>query len=854
MKRSVYNVGLRMIAFLILGSLVAPSQAQGIVDVEQSPSQRVSLGVFRQGWASVSEGTDAYYINIQGEKIRTMGSDNFLLGDFFAIEAYEQQLEEYPNTLPTRVVVFEQDGLRGVINPMGEMLVPAAYQHIDTEYRQFWTLFKHDKKAHYLPDGSTTEFFDDIGYLDGVYFDVKVGNGWHIYHHPSRRVMTSTSYEGFDYCGGCGSPAAYVYAKRNGKWGVIDWEGNILVPFEYDHEHRSMRNDNWVASFSKDGQPIVVHIPTKQEFAGQTELVSGMLIASKDGKYGAYSRDGELVVPFSYDRIKTPNQNYYLGYYGHYLIVENEGLNGVVRSDGEVVVPVEYDQVMVYDDYFVATKDGLTSLLATGNPIPLLQVEHGEITHINDYFYSSGSNGMSIFRVKQKAFYGLYFAESDVFIEPEFYDISLSRKEYFADSIAIVGERQGLKRLFNINGETILPFDIQGFEGFRSGDNQLLAVQEQGKWGLYDIDVQIEITPREYDRYFRALGNVAPHVIHATIEVPGQPDQYVLYDISGKLVLGRPFNRIEPIDGTRYLVQWEDGDQSDYAIFHAETYDLEELEYAFVSTVGSSKLLVVSDNQRIGKLYDVVEEKELTREYNIFLLSDDIDEEAHLRASSSDPWTLLYFTDGLAKVTTSDGYFGLINESEQLVLDPEYGNITLVNGKYLAVAEIDEYTGRTTSYYVDGQGERIFSEEYVVDDPLLYSHYPEMANIAILQKYGDNFLFGLGNLETGEILKEAVYDEIVPISGHSYLLTTQYVEDDEQWYRAQAKFGIVSMDGEVLFEPVFDDIVLNRDWNPNHGESAISPDLFPLLVNQGGRWRYVNADGTYLPIEGTGRL
>ena len=39
----------------------------------------------------------------------------------------------------------------------------------------------------------------------------------------------------------------YVYAQQNGKWGVMDWNEKVLVPFKYEHAHWNMRSDNWVA-------------------------------------------------------------------------------------------------------------------------------------------------------------------------------------------------------------------------------------------------------------------------------------------------------------------------------------------------------------------------------------------------------------------------------------------------------------------------------------------------------------------------------------------------------------------------------------------------------------------------------
>lgn len=836
-------------------SFMAASHAQGIVDIAPQAQEGIRLGPFQNGWAYVSEGDGGYYINAQGGQIRTTGSGSASLGNMFAIKEYEQQVAEHPNALPSRVVGFEKDGLQGIINPRGEVLVPAAYDRIDREYWQFWTLFKQNKKAHYLPDGTTTAFFDDIGYLDGAYFDVKTGDAWHIYHHPSGRVITKATYEGFDYCGGCGSPAPYVYAKKNGKWGVIDWDENILVPFEYDHEHRGMRNDNWVASFSKNGRPVIVHIPTQREFAGDGELVSGMLIASQDGKQGVYNWDGELAAPFAYDRIEAPNENHYLGYYGPYLVIEKAGLKGIVRSDGEIVVPVAYEEVMVYDDYFVATKDGVTSLLAVGEATPLVEVKHGEITHIHDYFYSSGSKGLAIFKVKQQAYYGLYFAESGVSIAPEFYDVSVATRGYFADSVAVVGDRQGQKTLFNANGEAILPFSVDEFEGFGDAGQAFLSFRVRDKWGVYDVSRKKEIIPARYDKYFHALDGPASHLIRATVEENGQPDRYALYDTEGSVAVNGVFERIEPIDSTYYLMHSGASGEASFSVFHALTRALTPLPYAFVSQSSSPCLLVVSHDGRIGKLYDVAAGQELKRDYNVFMFFGDAGANASpFSGSAKDPWELSYFSEGFAQVRTGEGWTGLVDEFGAVAVEPRYARARMVHGQYALVTEVDEDTRLVHSYYLGRNGKRVFPKAYGVDETHFFNQDPDLGPVVILQKGLDGTLFGLGNLETGEILADAAYSEIMPLHTQPFLLLTQYVEDEDRWYSAISKYGLATKEGKVLFEPIFDDIVLENSMVAYAGDHGQHPNIFPVLVRQGDKWRYVNADGSYLPIEGVGGL
>ncbi|HWK98898.1 MAG TPA: WG repeat-containing protein [Parapedobacter sp.] len=856
----------RLGVFLLLFLCALVGRAQGIVEVAspQAPAT-VGLGIFKNGWAKVTEGeSNLHYIDTAGTQFRFYDPNNILYGTPEVIDAYQKELVDNPQLLPQGVVVFEKGGAKGVVDATGKVLIPAEYDQIDMEYRQFWKLYKDGKLSYYLPGGEMLPFFEDIGYLDGEYFDVQQAGSWHIYQRSTGKIISKSAYEAFDYCGGCGSASPYVYAKKGGKWGIIDWEENILLPFVYDHEHRGMRSDNWVASFSKNGNPVIVHLLTQQEFDASgpdTELQSGMLITKQDGKCGAYNRDGLLRVPFVYDNVEVPNPNSYLGYYGDYLIVEQGQQKGIVRSDGVVVVPVEYEKVMVYDDYFVVTKNGTTSLLAIGQTEPLIQVNHGEITHINDYFYSSGNDGLAIFRVKQQAYYGLYFADSDVYHAPEFYDISVSALADFDAGRVIVADNQGQKKLFSLSGELLLPFEVEDFEVFDALEEPLLAVNVGGKWGLYDLRQKKEVIPPRYDRFFKVLGDPTARFIRGTMAVAGELDRYALYHTDGRKAIDQDVSSIEPIDSRYYLIGLGEEKISGYAVYDGEMDKLEPLDYLYASLSDSPSLLVVSNDRISGKLYDVAAKKELGRDYWIFMFSGESPTEDALKAAPG-RWGLSYFSKGLAQVFADSGK-GYIDEHGKVVIEPRFERVELVGEKYAVVNEAGSNGVPEPSYYINRtNGKRVFPKAYFVDDMLLYNlNDYELDDVAILVKdeedptrfYGYRQYSGLGNLETGNILAEAVFDEIRPLYNFPYLILVQTVGDGDGG-RGTTKYGLATKAGEILFEPRFDDIYYDdrnsyAAWQEPDQEH-VGGNIFPLLVREGDMCKYINADGTYLPIAG----
>lgn len=90
----------------------------------------------------------------------------------------------------------------------------------------------------------------------------------------------------------------------NGKWGSIDKNGKLIIPFEYDG--LSDFNKKGYARFKKDGKWGVINkfnniiIPATYDdmrLSDECELIA----VNKAGKWGYINQSNQIVVPFSYD-------------------------------------------------------------------------------------------------------------------------------------------------------------------------------------------------------------------------------------------------------------------------------------------------------------------------------------------------------------------------------------------------------------------------------------------------------------------------------------------------------------------------------------------------------------------------
>ncbi len=146
------------------------------------------------------------------------------------------------------------------------------------------------------------------------------------------------------------SDSAAFPLELNGKWGVMDNHGQILVPFEYDYIHieRSYPLDRMeYAGVDKNGKTAIMDSKGK--------LTTGFVY---DAFYGYYQNDGMITqnpklamkmgdhVVF-YDPITTVNlANSPLQEFGvESKIVYNKNKLGVISENGDIILPVEYDAI-----------------------------------------------------------------------------------------------------------------------------------------------------------------------------------------------------------------------------------------------------------------------------------------------------------------------------------------------------------------------------------------------------------------------------------------------------------------------------------------------------------------------------
>ncbi|MEH6304160.1 WG repeat-containing protein [Olivibacter sp. CPCC 100613] len=820
-----------------------------------SIKQVTSLASFYHGYARIKEGEREYYINRQGEKAfdALIPGTNAMLGNKDDIATYKESINS--EFLPTKVIAFLKNGKLGVMSPEGEILLPAAYDSVGVENPYYWKLKIGNRVSFYLKGGNMLPFYEDIGYLDGDHFDVKQAGKWGIYSLHEQKLIVPAEFDAFDYCGGCGRSPSYVYASRQGKWGIIDWDGKELLPFIYEHAHFGMRSDNWVESFAKNGKRLIVHIPTKKEFltdeSGEyPKIVAGLLLFNETIKersqkakgtepvdsvvrYGIYGQDGTIIAPAQYEWIDEPNANSYLGYDGSYFLAKSDGKTGVIDHTGTWMLPAEYDEVMVYDDYFVAKKNN-QAFLFNKNQQELLKVDNADITHAYEYFYSSGSDGLAAFKIKQKAYYGLYFAKTAKYYPPEFYDIDVNARLERGDRNLVIGEKQGVLTVFDMEGNLLLPARYNSFSFLDELPDSLVKVERGKKVGLYNVRSQKEVISAVYED-FELIGK--QNELLLTRKGPYDKSSYEFWNLQGHKIIDKTFSKKDTLNARCYLLQSEQ--DKNYSLFDVETQQIRLLNYPYVWTVGSSSLLLVSTDGRTGTLFDALSGKEGTSFYDVSQFNVELNGERN----NNYP-TLFPFQNGVAKVL-KNGKYGFVDEQGKEFLSSKYAIVSNFNTRGIAVVikgqeqqSIDYNNDLFSANFVDKQGRVLFREDYLSPD-LQYSDFSELFlddKILLFKRLpqSNELQIGLANA-AGQVLLEPIYNDIIPIKNDSCFLL-----------KKGTKFGLASKEGKMLVAVQYGNIGLGNNGFYVGDDGA---DRFPLPVFNDDKWFYINEEGERLPLE-----
>lgn len=210
-----------------------------------------------------------------------------------------------------RKAIVAKNGKYGIINEYGELQLPLAYDFVERpqKYSAVASFFLASKKD------SIVLYDENLNRIRGIESQSYV---------QSNKVLILTN-------------AAH-------KKGMLDFSARLVAPFAYDTLYQEDNTDKYIAR--KDGaygwitsqNEIILPFKYKRIF----HLGGAIACVDEAGKMGAYSKTGELIIPFQYDAIydayydqSFPNKDIY--------IASKNGRVGTIDNQNKVVIPFQYD-------------------------------------------------------------------------------------------------------------------------------------------------------------------------------------------------------------------------------------------------------------------------------------------------------------------------------------------------------------------------------------------------------------------------------------------------------------------------------------------------------------------------------
>lgn len=190
----------------------------------------------------------------------------------------------------------------------------------------------------------------------------------------------------------------YGYCFVGGKWGCLNKNGNIQIPFIYDKEIRFRnkkttvaRLNNNVFFINKFGDITFPNIYDEvddfcEENLKQTDKefieTQSICIVKKGSKYGAINADGNIVFPVEYDSLK-----FYFSKHLTYVITCNHERYGLYDTFGRSIIPLVYDsfesQTYAPANTFIVSSNNLYGIINIKKEV-ILPLKYDSISYHRD--------------------------------------------------------------------------------------------------------------------------------------------------------------------------------------------------------------------------------------------------------------------------------------------------------------------------------------------------------------------------------------------------------------------------------------------------------------------------------------
>jgi hypothetical protein len=150
-----------------------------------------------------------------------------------------------------------------------------------------------------------------------------------------------------------------VSVKKDGKWGYINKNGDVRIPFTYDFAEKFKNGIarikfNGMTGFIDKEDNLITPLYQEEDFDDEYgedfnfKFSEGLLNVRKDDQWGYVNELGKLVVPFKYDAA--------MHFHNSIAAVSKKGKWGLIDKNGKTVIPFLYQQIRRSHDSTISAK------------------------------------------------------------------------------------------------------------------------------------------------------------------------------------------------------------------------------------------------------------------------------------------------------------------------------------------------------------------------------------------------------------------------------------------------------------------------------------------------------------------
>ena len=322
-----------------------------------------------------------------------------------------------------------------------------------------------------------------------------------------------------------------LFAKLDGAWGIIDYDGHWVLPSEFDAIRAGKVFDGSLQyALVKKGDAWGIYDlvdnngDVEYDFEDIQMLYNEVLVFTRgEGRWGAMDVNKKVVVPEVYRAIKKLT-----GMSNELLRVTGEEGTGAVRpGDWEVLVPPVYERVQTEDlghcgkTFLLSERDGIQTLWTLEGEEVLpgsMQITRIESHFRNDYGRIVTANGV-----------GLLHCSGKIVLPPSYEGIGI-----YVDGVVPVKEA-GLWGYMTLDGEWAIQPKYDMAHAFSEG---VASVMNDGKYGYVNPDGELVLSYRYHDAGYCVSGSLP------VAEMTPDGKKWGLANLEGKVLLPFEYDSI----------------------------------------------------------------------------------------------------------------------------------------------------------------------------------------------------------------------------------------------------------------------------------------------------------------------